>query len=533
MATESLVLWISVYVALAYNGSFLRATTTGRSWEATETWFFVGALVISLIALHGLIFSIAVARWSVRPLLTASVLVAAFATFYMQRYGVYYDPSMLRNVLRTDTAEASELISWSLIAHVSLYSAVPLWAIWRVRLTRTSLWRAVLRRIAFSAFCAVAVVAAVLLIFQDFSALMRNQKELRYLITPANVIYSTARVLSTDAERPKIRQSVGLDARVATPSRTQKPKLLFIVVGETVRASNWGLNGYERQTTPNLQALNALNFGNVTACGTDTETSLPCMFSAIGRRDYDEARIRSSESLLHVLARAGIAVHWKDNQSGCKGVCDDLSVIPVDPPAAAGLCSEGRCLDEALLHGLESVAEASETTTVVVLHMLGNHGPAYFKRYPAAFRRFEPTCDTGELRKCDRQSIVNAYDNAVLYTDHVLGQAVAFLKRQESRFDTAMLYVSDHGESLGEKGLFLHGLPRAIAPDEQTKVPMVWWLSDGFKESRMINSDCLKEKSPAALSHDNLFHSVLGLLGVSTQVYEQGLDISAACRPIG
>ncbi|VTZ52326.1 Phosphoethanolamine transferase EptA (fragment) [Methylocella tundrae] len=128
---------------------------------------------------------------------------------------------------------------------------------------------------------------------------------------------------------------------------------------------------------------------------------------------------------------------------------------------------------------------------------------------------------------------MNAYDNAVLYTDHVLGQAVAFLKRQESRFDTAMLYVSDHGESLGEKGLFLHGLPRAIAPDEQTKVPMVWWLSDGFKESRMINSDCLKEKSPAALSHDNLFHSVLGLLGVSTQVYEQGLDISAACRPIG
>ncbi|WP_369074493.1 sulfatase-like hydrolase/transferase, partial [Rhizobium ruizarguesonis] len=148
-------------------------------------------------------------------------------------------------------------------------------------------------------------------------------------------------------------------------------------MGETVRARNWGLNGYERQTTPNLQALNALNFGNVTACGTDTETSLPCMFSAIGRRDYDEARIRSSESLLHVLARAGIAVHWKDNQSGCKGVCDDLSVIPVDPPAAAGLCSEGRCLDEALLHGLESVAEASETTTVVVLHMLGNHGPAY------------------------------------------------------------------------------------------------------------------------------------------------------------
>ena len=532
MPAERLVLWISVYVALAYNGSFLKASTAGRDWLALDTWVYASALVVALIALHGLIFSAAVVCWSVRPLLTASVLVAAFATFYMQRYGVYYDPSMLRNVLRTDTAEASELITWSLIAHASLYSVVPLWAIWRIRFTQTSLWRAVLRRLVFSAACAMALVAAVLLIFQDFSALMRNQKELRYLITPANVIYSTARVLSADVDTPKSRQSVGLDARMAAPTKTQKPKLLFLVVGETVRAGNWGLNGYERQTSPNLQALNAVNFGDVTACGTDTETSLPCMFSATGRRDYDEARIRSSESLLHVLARAGITVHWKDNQSGCKGVCDGLSNIPVDPLAAAALCSEGRCLDEVLLQGLESVTETSDTTTVVVLHMLGNHGPAYFKRYPAAFRRFEPTCDTGELRKCDRQSIVNAYDNAVLYTDHVLGQTVAFLKRQESRFDTAMLYVSDHGESLGEKGLFLHGLPRAIAPDEQTKVPMVWWLSEGFKESRGINSACLKEKASAALSHDNLFHSVLGLLGVSTQVYEMDLDISAACRPI-
>ncbi len=383
------MLWVSVYVALVYNKAFLQASTAGRSWSALDTWVFAGALVVALIALHGLIFSAAVARWSVRPLMTAFVLVAAFATFYMQRYGVYYDPSMLRNVLRTDTAEASELITWSLIAHVSLYSAVPLWAIWRVRLTENSFWRTALRRLVFAAACATAVVATVLLIFQDFSALMRNQKELRYLITPANVIYSTARVLSADVEKPKVRQHVGLDARLAAPMSPQKPKLVFIVVGETVRAGNWGLNGYERQTSPNLQALNAVNFDNVTACGTDTETSLPCMFSAIGRRNYDEARIRSSESLLHVLSRAGVSVHWKDNQSGCKGVCDGLNEIPVEPSAAAGMCSEGRCLDEVLLQGLESVVDASGATTVVVLHMLGNHGPAYFKRYPPSFRRFE------------------------------------------------------------------------------------------------------------------------------------------------
>lgn len=530
MSMEWLVLWVSIYLAAFSNSRFLSAVTSGRDWASIDTWFFTGAVVLALIALHGLLFSPLLTRWSVRPLLSTLVLVAAFATFYMQRYGVYYDPSMLRNVLRTDASEASELMSWSLMAHVIMYAAPPLWLIWRARLSPHPLAKSILRRLVFMMLSAVGLVAALLLIFQDFSALMRNQKELRYLITPANVLYSTARVLSSDVEKPRRRQEVGVDARMDSFSMDQKPTLLFIVVGETVRSANWGLSGYSRQTAPKLRALDVVNFDNVTACGTNTETSLPCMFSAIGRRDYDEARIRSSDSLLHVLARAGIEVYWKDNQSGCKGVCDGLNELAIDAQAAGALCSDGRCFDEVLLKGLEPLTSASTKTTVVVLHMLGNHGPAYYKRYPASFKHFLPTCDTGELRKCDRQSIVNAYDNAVLYTDHVLSQAVKYLQTQEDRFDTAMLYVSDHGESLGEKGLFLHGLPQAIAPDEQTQVPMVWWLSNGFKASRRLESGCLQRKASTALSHDNLFHSVLGLLRIRTDVYEERLDISAGCR---
>lgn len=528
-SVEGLVFGVCVYLAVVGNTAFLSASTSGRSWANPETWIFAGALVTSLIALHAFIVGLLANRWTVRPMLTLLVLATAFATFFMQRYGVYYDPTMLRNVLRTDTVEAGELMTASLLLHVLAFSLLPVIAIWRVHVVAKALGRAMLRRSLFILASAAVLVVSLLLVFQDFSALMRNQKELRYLITPANLLYSTARVLSTDAETATVRTPVGTDARMAPAAQGRKPTLMFVVVGETLRAASWGLNGYARQTAPQMQALGVLNFSNVTACGTNTETSLPCMFSAVGRRDYDETRIRSSESLLHVLARAGVAVYWKDNQSGCKGVCDGLGEIIVDPKADTTLCADGRCFDEVLLHNLDRLTPGATGDTVVVLHMLGNHGPAYYKRYPAAFRRFQPTCDTGELRRCDRQSIVNAYDNAVLYTDHVLSQAVAYLKAQEERFDTAMLYVSDHGESLGEKGLFLHGLPQAIAPNEQTRVPMVWWLSESFKASRMLDAGCLHAKTALALSHDNLFHSVLGLMAITTRAYDARLDIAAAC----
>ncbi|TMH05203.1 MAG: phosphoethanolamine transferase, partial [Betaproteobacteria bacterium] len=167
---------------------------------------------------------------------------------------------------------------------------------------------------------------------------------------------------------------------------------------------------------------------------------------------------------------------------------------------------------------------------VVVLHQLGNHGPAYYKRYPPELRRFTPTCDTPELRRCTREEIVNAYDNALLATDHFLAQTIALLQRLSATHDTALLYVSDHGESLGENNIYLHGLPYAIAPREQTEVPMLMWFSDGFAKSRGLDLACLVQRAKEPTSHDHLFHSILGLLDVRTSVYEPAWDLTASCR---
>jgi lipid A ethanolaminephosphotransferase len=450
----------------------------------------------------------------------------------MQIYGVYLDPSMLRNVLRTDMAEARELFSWDLLLHLLLYAVLPLLLLWRARIVNRPWLRAGAVRLGTVVLAAAALVGALLAVFQPFASLTRNHKEVRYLATPGNYLWSVATVAAEQlrgAARP--RQPIGLDAAPGPSwAARARPLLVVLVVGETARAANWGLNGYARQTTPELAQLPVISFSEVTSCGTNTEVSLPCMFAPVGRRDYDEGRIRGSESLLHVLARAGVAVRWVDNQSGCKGVCEGLPQEELIKLKPLGLCSDGRCLDEALLTNLDQRLASAQGAQFLVLHMLGNHGPSYFRRYPAAFARFKPFCQKDDLQHCSQEEIVNAYDNALLYTDHVLAHLIAQLQAAQARVDSAMIFVSDHGESLGENNLYLHGLPFAIAPDLQKRVPMTLWLSQGLPAAAGLDVACLQRRALQPAAHDHLFHTVLGLLDVKTALYEPAWDLAQGCR---
>ncbi len=528
----------SLFWALTANAAFFRAALRDRSLAEPGTWGFALALGLMLVSLHFLLLGLVCNRWTVKPVLVVLIIGTAVATHFMQSFGVYLDPSMLRNTMRTDVAEARELWSWRLLPHLLVYAVLPLLMLWRVRLVQRPWLRATAVRVGALLLSVGVFVGVLLLVFQSFSSLMRNHKEIRYLATPANYLWSLAAVAGAQAKgAAQPRQPIGLDAvqgpRMAARS---KPLLVVLVVGETARAANWGLNGYARQTTPELSRLPVVNFPDVTACGTNTEVSLPCMFAPVGRRDYDEARVRGSESLLHVLARAGVDVHWRDNQSGCKGVCEGLSqddVMSLNPP---GLCRDGRCLDEGLLSGLDGRlarlkdGKGSKGTALLVLHQLGNHGPSYFRRYPPEFARFAPACQNDDLRKCSREEIVNAYDNALLYTDHLLASLIAKLQARAGDVDSAVLYVSDHGESLGENNLYLHGLPFAIAPDVQKRVPMVAWFSPGAAAPLGTDLACLQRRAAQPLMHDHLFHTLLAWLDVKTALYQPAWDLAQACR---
>lgn len=532
-SVEQVLFIASLFFALSANQPFFAHVLKARTPGDPSAWGFALALCVALVALHFFLLAAITPRCIAKPLLAIVIVCTAFAGHFMRHFGLYLDPSMLRNVLHSDPAEARELLSPDLLLHLLLHGALPLALLWRVRLLHRSWPKAAGVRAAALLVSAAALVGSLLSVFQPFASLMRSEKELRYLVTPANLGWSLASVLTREAQgaaRPRL--AIGMDARPGPSwSVRDKPRLIVLVIGETARAANWGLNGYARQTTPRLAALPVVNFSQVTSCGTSTEVSLPCMFAPVGRRDYDEARVRGSESLLHVVSRAGVAVHWRDNQSGCKGVCDGLpndSVRSLQP--ATGLCSEGHCLDEGLLEGLDERLAKAQGMQLWVLHPLGNHGPSYFRRYPPAFARFQPACTSDDLRRCTREEIVNAYDNALLYTDHVLGTLISKLQAASGRVDSALVYVSDHGESLGESNLYLHGMPFAIAPDVQTRVPMVLWFSAGLANGTGVDTACLRGRAGLPASHDHLFHTVLGLLDVHTALYEPDWDIVRNCR---
>ncbi|WBY01648.1 phosphoethanolamine--lipid A transferase [Ramlibacter tataouinensis] len=531
--TETLVLLAALYLLAACNGPFWRAALAGRELSSPATWGFALALFGALAALYVGLACLVATRRTVRPLLAALLLLGATLSFYIDRYAVYFDRNMLRNVLATQWGEARELLGPGLLGHLLLWGVLPAALLWWPRLLPRRPLRALAVRSAWIAGAAVVVVASLAPVFADFASVMRNHKEVRHLLTPGNVLAAAAgQAWGRAARPPGPLQPVGADARLEPGPPGRRPALFVLVVGETARAANFSLDGYGRDTNPELARRDIVNFSHATACGTSTEVSLPCMFSVYGRAGYDEAAILSHESLLHVLNRAGIQVLWRDNQSGCKGVCDGLPVQQLDRAGVERVCPEGPCFDEVLLHGLDQVAADAHGNLFVVLHQLGSHGPSYYRRYPAAFRRFTPACEQDELRRCSREEIVNAYDNSLLYTDHFLARVIDFLQARQDRFDTAMLYVSDHGESLGEAGLYLHGVPYAIAPSEQTRVPMLAWLSPGFARSARLDLGCLRGRAGEPVSHDHLFHSLLGVLDVATSAYQPERDLFRPCRTL-
>ncbi|MBG9387335.1 phosphoethanolamine transferase [Caenimonas aquaedulcis] len=529
---ETLLLAGAVFLMVAGNGPFWRALLAGRSLAEPATWGFAAAVFCAFTAFYVAVAALFSTRMTVRPLLALLFIVTASASYYMERYSVYMDRAMVANVLATQYKEARELISVAMAAHVLAFGILPAALLWWPRLKDRSWGRAAAVRTAWIAGGIVIGVASLLLVFADFSSLMRNHKEIRHLLTPGNVVASLAGNVWGRAKRPnQPKIQVGADARPGAGWEQRRPRLFVVVIGETARAQNFSLNGYARDTNPELARRGVINFSRATACGTSTEVSLPCMFSPFGRAQYDEEKILTHESLLHVLARAGVQVLWRDNQSGCKAVCAGLPEQQLDHEKVPALCSDGQCLDEILVEGMDGVLKDAKGNLFVVMHQLGSHGPAYFKRYPPALARFKPACETEELRRCTAAEIVNAYDNSLLYTDFFLGRVIDFLDKAQRTHDTAMLYVSDHGESLGEGGLYLHGMPYAIAPDTQKHVPFVVWMSPAFRQGAGVDETCMRGRSAQPVSHDNLFHTMIGVMDVRTSAYDARMDIFAGCRP--
>ena len=302
---------------------------------------------------------------------------------------------------------------------------------------------------------------------------------------------------------------------------------MVLVVGEASRAANFSLNGYQRNTNPLLKKDHVISFKDTHSCGTYTRLSVPCMFSYLTRKQYNQAIAHHQSNLIDILVRAGFRVLWRDNDGGCFGTCRSAHYIDAKHLAKN---NSGKLYDNLLLKKLQKTLQKQRGDIVLILHVHGSHG-TYHDRYPASFAYYKPYCQANGFRSCSHQSLVNAYDNTIRYTDQFLDKVITLLKHNNKQYDTAMVYLSDHGESLGEHGFYAHGAPYAIAPDYQKHIPLIVWLSKSYAKSFNINTQCLQQHINRPYSQDNLFHSMLGLMAIKTKLYNPKLDIFASCHP--
>ena len=526
-STNQVLLAAALFLTAFANQAFFRNLATTF---VDTPWGLLHVLSLALVLLCAttLLLALLAFRPLLKPTLVILFMVSAASAYFMDTYNVIIDHDMLANVMATDAAETGDLLTPKLLLYLGLLGLLPSLLLWRIRLQPASLPKALASRLLLAAGALVIMLALVLISSAFYAAFVREHKELRYYANPLTPIYAGYKYVKTHVKTGHAQlASIGEDAQV--PAADIDRELVVMVVGETARADRFSLNGYERRTNPLLARLDVISFTDFSSCGTSTAISVPCMFDIHERENFSSSESAATENALDVLRHAGVTVLWRDNNSNSKGVADRIATEDFRSPETNPVC-DTECRDVGMLSGLREYIEQQETGDIlIVLHQMGSHGPAYFKRYPDEFHVFVPTCDTNQLDDCSESEIGNAYDNSILYTDYFLSQVIELLRSYDDRFETVMLYASDHGESLGESGIYLHGLPYWLAPDAQTRVPVILWFGRNYHD---VDVAAMRQLRDEPLSHDNLFHTLLGLFEIDSGVYDGNLDLLQKARDL-
>lgn len=524
-------LYISVFLNLAY---YKQALELVPLTSLHNVIFFV-SMPIVVFSVINIVVSLASFLWLDRIIIALFIIVSATAQYFIQHYGIILDRSMITNIMDTTPAESMALITPKMLSVIFLSGIVmSVLAFWPGFKKNEPLWKGPLYRGANVVISVVLIALVAMLFYKDYASLFRNNRELVKALNPSNFIAASLSYYNhrERANLPLVK--IGEDAH-QLPQMLDGPKknLTILIVGETSRAANFSLGGYGRPTNPLLAEDDVVYFSDVTSCGTSTAVSVPCMFSNMPRAHYDDALSSHQEGLLDIIQRAGLSVLWNENDAGCKGACDRVPNQDMTALNLPGMCIKGECYDEVLFHGLEDYIARLHGNGIIVLHTIGSHGPTYNHRYPPSFRKFTPTCETNQIQECSQEQLVNTYDNTILYADYIVDKAIELLKAHQDKFTTSLVYLSDHGESLGENGVYLHGLPYAIAPEVQKHVPMLIWLSPDFQQRYAVDRNCLSQRAATnEYSQDNLFSTMLGITGVKTREYVPSDDILSVCRNI-
>lgn len=533
LSSVAVTLLLAVYFTFALNIALEKKLFNIFQDAADFKIGFAISLFFFFIASFNILFTLFSWRPVQKPLFIILIPLSAAVSYAMYHYGIIFNTDMITNFVETDMAEAGSYVNIYSVSWVLVLGFFPSFLLYCINIQHTSPLREFKHK-ALSVMVSAAVIGGIAsLYYVDYVTVARNNDNIQRMIVPTYYLSSGYKFIKKNyLTKPVPYREIGTDAHIASASANQK-NLMVLVVGETARAKNYQLNGYDVPTNPFLTGQDVYSFLNVSSCGTATAVSVPCMFSHLTKQGYSKKMAGSQDNILDIAQRAGFQVTWLENNSSCKGTCENVEVIDVrrDGLARDKFCQDGTCHDEIMIPNIQkAIADTTQNNRLIVLHLNGSHGPTYYQRYPDEFAVFKPDCARSDIQNCSQQQVVNTYDNTIRYTDYVLSKVIETLKDQGDDWTTSMLYISDHGESLGEGGLYLHGMPYSFAPDEQTHIPMIAWFSNRYKIANRINPVCLNRKAETGhFSHDNLFHTALGMMDIHTEIYDSQQDAFGEC----
>ncbi|MBM3388537.1 MAG: DUF1705 domain-containing protein [Betaproteobacteria bacterium] len=537
------LLLYTAYTAVAFQWPTFVYAAQQLSLSTLEGWRTLATLAVLLTLLMALLLGVPmlVSRRSFKLMAVLLLLGNGVASYFVHTYQVVLNVEMMGNVFNTRLEEASALFHPAMLAWVGVLAVLPSWWVWRVQWVPHRRWLRL-------GHWALGVALAGLWLYLNSASwlwLDRHMSRIGSMTPPWSYVVNSVRFVQR--ERAAQQPLALLPDLPAQDMADTRKRVVVLVIGESARAANFSLYGYSRPTNPQLSQL-PIEVLQARACASYTTAALACMLSPRGAK-VDEHP--PEETLPAYLHRHGVDVEWRSNNFGepprmtvtsrlqkrdllrrCDEPGQDLSDLD------RAWCTRPRegAFDAALLLGLEQrIAASSSARVLIVLHQAGSHGPAYHEKVPAGMEAFTPVCKSVNLGNCPSGTLVNAYDNSIVHTDTLLAEITTRLGRL-SGWDSTLVYVSDHGQSLGEGGLYLHGAPSAFAPDVQMDIPFLIWRSQiGRRLQPQAQAQAGSPEQSAdpqqphrrsgRYSHDEVFHTVMGALGLRSGAYQADRDV--------
>lgn len=490
---------LSVLNFLFFHFPFFKFVFNNLDYKSFSGITIIISLVILMLVLNAFVFYLffSLSRYVGKFLLALFFIINSISVYFINTYGVILDESMIGNVLNTKYEESSSFISIKLFIYLIFFGIIPSIYIVKAQIVTVS-WKKFLKTISLT------LVFLLTIIFANASNWLwidKNSKTLGGLAMPWSYTVNISLFYIHDFKKNQ--------KEIILPNATIKDNqksVVVLVIGESARSQNFSLYGYNKNTNPLLSKIPNVFHFNATSCATYTTAGVKGIVSHSDSGDLYEI-------LPNYLFRNNVEVVWRTNNWGEPPI--HIKNFQDREFLSKNCQGEGCNYDEVLLSGLkEQIQSSTKNKVLIVLHTSTSHGPSYSKKYPPQFEKFKPVCNSVELGKCSQKELINAYDNTIVYTDYILSKIITDLKELKD-YKSSMIFVSDHGESLGEKNLYMHGLPLSIAPKEQYEIPFIVWTSEGSK----------KVKSIKLVSQYHVFHSVLNFLNIESPIYDENKNL--------